>query len=267
MKSSKAMGVFLAAPAMCALAFAQTGGTGTGTGSTAACTTAPTSVSALNIERVVPLSNIGTTLTPNAPANVLTAIAGGAQEIHEQLVYNPQLSTVTSTVFLTAVASPIPTPGSGITSANTIATTAIQVSQVLSSCNPTPSIMLVGTVTSPSNGIYGSFNGAPAAVAVGYSNGSSSTTISNVVVLIAGQVVEYSQGASGTLTFPSSTGTGTGTGTGNRNRHWHRRWDYGRRDRKWVDTAAKPVDSGTVQSIDAERDREHWGYRSVNVHV
>src|SRR5260370_42206008 len=93
------MGVSLAAIALSVVAFGQT------TTPPATCTTAPTSLTALNVERALPLADILTTLTPNAPANVLAAIAGGALEIREIYIYNAQLGTVTGTAFLVAAGS------------------------------------------------------------------------------------------------------------------------------------------------------------------
>jgi hypothetical protein len=183
----------------------------------ATCTTAPTSITAFNVERVVSLTNVLTTLTPTAPANVLAAIAGGALEIHEQLIYNPQLGTITSTVFLVAAGSPVPTPQSGIT--NIVETAQIQVSQILTSCSPTPSILFVGRVTNSSSAassVFGvNFNGAPAAISVGFTT-DTPAVINNVAVVIAGSVIDYSVGATGTLTVPPATTTpgGTGGGTG-----------------------------------------------------
>lgn len=210
MKFWNGLGATLAIIALSLAAGAQT------TTPPATCTAAPTSVTAFSVERVVSLTNVLTTLTPTAPASVLAAIAGGALEIHEQLNYNPQLGTITSTVFLVAAGSPIPTPQSGIT---TIAETAqIQITQILTSCSPTPSILFVGRVTNSSSAatsVFGvNLNGAPAAVSVGYTT-DNPAVINNVAVIIAGSVVEYSVAATGTLTVPPPPTTpGTGGGTG-----------------------------------------------------
>jgi hypothetical protein len=211
MKFWNALGATLAVIALSLAAAAQT------PTPPATCTTAPTSVTAFNIERVVPLTSVLTTLTPTAPANVLAGLAGGALEIHEQLIYNPQLGTVTSTIFLVAAGSPVPTPQSGIT--NIVQTAQIQLREILTSCSPTPSILFVGTVTnssSPAGSVYGvSFNGAPAAVSVGYTT-DTPAKINNVAVVVAGSVIVYSSGATGTLTVPAIPagpgGGGGGTG-------------------------------------------------------
>src|SRR5580700_1116424 len=76
----------------------------------ATCTTAPTSITAFSIEQELGLTNLLTTLTPNIPTNVLAALSSGAQVIRDRLIYNPQQNTLTSTVFLVAPGSPIPTP-------------------------------------------------------------------------------------------------------------------------------------------------------------
>src|SRR5712692_3466948 len=75
------------------------------------CKTAPASVTALSFERAVPLANVLTTITPNADPAALAALAGGALEIREQLIYNPGTGNVTSTVFLVPTGSPLPSPG------------------------------------------------------------------------------------------------------------------------------------------------------------
>lgn len=215
MKFWNGMGVALVAFAMSAAAFAQ-GGTTT-TPPPATCTTAPTTVTALNLERVVTLNNVLTTLTPNAPADVLAAIAGGSQEIHELLIYNAQANTITSTVFLMPAGSTIPTPLVNITAANTIAVTVIAIKGALFSCTPVPSLLAVGEVVSSPGGIFGSLVGAPVALSIGYTT-DNPPKINNAVVVLAGLVVEYSASATGTLTFPPPSGGGNngggGTGTG-----------------------------------------------------
>ena len=65
---------------------------------------------AFNIERAIALNDILTPITPNLPANVLAALAGGALEIRETLIYNSQANTLTSTIFAVPTGSPIPTP-------------------------------------------------------------------------------------------------------------------------------------------------------------
>ena len=208
MKFWNGMGACFAAIALSMMAGAQTTSTAPAT-----CTTAPTSLTALAIERVVPLANVLTTLTPNAPANVLAGIAGGALEIHETLGYNAQINTVTSIVFVVPAGSPLPTPAGGITAQNVVQLTTIGITQWFFSCSPTPSVLLVGTVAGGPPGAYGSFIGANAAISLGYTT-ATPPAINNVAVVVSGVALEYSASAVGTLTFPSAGGTGTGTGTG-----------------------------------------------------
>src|SRR6266496_5504301 len=105
------------------LAFAQ------GTGPTSTCSTAPTSVTAFNIEQSVNLGlaggtpggpavpNLGspvvfTTLTPNIPPAALPAIVSGAVELREQVSLNTQANLLTVQGFTAAAGSPSPTtPG------------------------------------------------------------------------------------------------------------------------------------------------------------
>src|SRR5260370_40121608 len=110
-------------------------------------TPAPASVTALNIERAVPLANVLTTIVPNANPATLAAIAGGALEIREQLVYNPGAGIVTSTVFLVATGSPLPSPSGTVNAANTVTVTIATIGQILTSCALVPSLMFNGTVS------------------------------------------------------------------------------------------------------------------------
>jgi hypothetical protein len=179
----------------------------------ATCTTAPTTLTALNIERAVPLANVLTTLTPNAPADILAGIAGGALEIREALIYNAQTSAVTSTIFLVPAGTPLPTPAGGITAANVVQVTTINITQILSTCKPSPSILMVGTVGGSPGGVFGSFVGAPAALSIGYTT-DSPAAINNVALVVSGVAVEWSAAATGALTFPSSGGGTTGPPSG-----------------------------------------------------
>lgn len=166
----------------------------------ATCTTAPASVASLSIEQVLTLTNILTTLTPNVPANVLAGITSGGQEVRNRIIYNPTVSTVTVTTFTVATGSPNPTPiGLDITPSQLQSYT-LNVDKVYTSCNPTPSILFVGTLNS-TNGPFGNYSGAPGAVSLGYTT-DASPKLNNVVEVIAGNVVAYSASANGTVTFP-----------------------------------------------------------------
>ena len=170
----------------------------------ATCTTAPTGLTALNFERAATLTDILSTETPNLPANELASIAGGAQEIREIFIYNSQMGTITSTVFLVAAGAPLPTPNFNFQT-GVIQSTTINISQILTSCSPVPSLLIVGTVSSSTaNGVYGTLNGALAAISVGYTT-ATPATINNVVEVIAGTVDLYSAAGTGTLTFPAVT--------------------------------------------------------------
>jgi hypothetical protein len=182
----------------------------------ATCTTPPTGLTALNIERALPLSGQLSTFTPNAPASLLAAIFGGALEIREITIYNPQLGTVTLTAFTVAAGSPLPTPNFDFTT-GVLQVTTFKLSQILTSCSPSPSVLLVGTVTSqtPANGLFGNYTGATAALSFGYTT-DNPPKINNVIGGIAGVAMAWSASATGTLTFPPAPTTGGGTppGTG-----------------------------------------------------
>ena len=160
-------------------------------------------LTAFQIERVLALSNVLTTITPNpailTPA-VLAAVTGGALEIRERLIYNPSFQTVASTTFLVAAGSPIPTPLSVDVTAQTIAFFVINVGPPVLSTKPYPSILLSGTVATNPNGTpFGNYQGAAAVISAGYTT-DSPPKINNVVSLIAGATVAYSPSAAGTLT-------------------------------------------------------------------
>lgn len=166
------------------------------------CTTAPTGLTTLNFERAATLSDILTTVTPNLPANVLGSIAGGAQEIREIFIYNPQQGTVTSTVFLVAAGSPLPTPNFNFQT-GVIQTVTTKISLILTGCNPVPSLLLVGTVSdSSASGAFGNVNGSPVAISIGYTT-DTPPKINNVAEVIAGIAVAYSASGTGTVTFPA----------------------------------------------------------------
>jgi len=166
------------------------------------CTTAPPGLTTLDFERAATLTDILTTLTPNLPANELASIASGAQEIREIFIYNSQQGTITSTVFLVAAGAPLPTPNFNFQT-GVIQSTTITISQILTSCSPVPSLLIVGTVSNSSTtGVYGKLTGAPAAVSIGYTT-DTPPAINNVVEVIAGAVAVYSAAGTGTVTFPA----------------------------------------------------------------
>ena len=180
----------------------------------ATCTTPPTSVTALNIERVIPLADVLTTITPNADAATLAALAGGALEIHELLVYNTQTSTMTSTVFLLPAGSPTPSPAGTITFANTAMVTTSLISSWAASCVPTPSLIFHGTVIAGAGTLYGpTLVGANTSTSLGYTL-DSPAKINNVAETIAGAVTAWSAAANGTVTTAGGTSGGGGGGGG-----------------------------------------------------
>ena len=180
------------------------------------CSVAPTSLTSLSLERVVAITNISTTLTPNIPANVLAAITGGAQEIRQRLVFNSQANTVTSTVFLVAPGSPIPTPIAVDLTQSILESYTIAIDRIYTTCKPTPNVMIVGTISQSSGGPstgagpFGSYLGAPAVLSIGYTT-DTPPNVNNVVTLIAGTIVVYSASGSGTLTFPPAPVTPPGS--------------------------------------------------------
>ena len=177
----------------------------------ATCKTAPPALQSFAIERTAMSSDIETTYNTSLSANILASLASGQMEMRESLIVNTQTNTLTSTVFLVAAGSPIPTPMSVNIGPTTLAAYSISIDRTYSSCSPYPSVMLVGTITSSSggpsapSGIYNlTFSGTPAVVSIGYTT-DNPPMINNVMTVFAGVVASYSASASGTLTFLGNT--------------------------------------------------------------
>ena len=81
-------------------------------------------------------SNTGTTFDTDLSSTILASLALGTLEMREQLVYNPQTNTLTSTVFLVQPGSPIPTPTDVDITSMTLATYSISVDRTYTSCSP-----------------------------------------------------------------------------------------------------------------------------------
>ena len=183
----------------------------------ATCTTAPPALHSFSVERAVMTANIESTYATSLSAEILASLAAGTMEMREQLVYNPQANTLTSTVFLVASGSPIPTPSTVDITSMTLANYTISINQTYSSCSPYPSVMFTGTITSSSggaaapNGIYNlTFSGTPASVSIGYTP-DNPPSINNVVTLFAGVAVSFSPSGSGTVTFLANPTAGQPT--------------------------------------------------------
>jgi hypothetical protein len=169
----------------------------------------------LTAERVLVLTGIHSSLSPNLPASVLASLASGTLEIHEQTNYNPQASTLTSTVFLMPANSTPPTNLGTVPQSNILAVLAINAAGVYVTKS---AVELVGLVSSTSTPLYGtaSYQGAPAVYSFGYTT-DTPPKIHDVTESVAGAVVVWTSTATGTFTItqPSSGGGGgTGTGTG-----------------------------------------------------
>lgn len=171
-------------------------------------------LNALNIERVLSLSNIHSTLPPTAPANVLAAIAGGALEIHEQISFNSAGNFLTLTDFGMPAGSPLPTPPGTDLTASTLQLSVIPVDKVYVTKT---SVMITGVVTQNPVNAYGlNASGTPAVVSFGYTS-DTPPKIHDVAVVGAGYVDAYSAAAAGTLTInqtaPPTPPSGSGAPT------------------------------------------------------
>lgn len=187
-----------------------TGGSGGGA-TTATCTTAPTNLVAMNIERTLNLATSNTTLTPNIPASVASAISSGALEAREQLTFDSAANTVLVQQFTAQPGSPSPTPASGINGSSILTRATVKIDKTYFSCSPVPSMLIVGTISSnvpPSP--FGTLSGTPVAISLGYTT-DDPPNVNSVVVVLAGTVSEYTPSAVGTLQFPGSSVTPPGS--------------------------------------------------------
>jgi hypothetical protein len=173
-------------------------------------------LTAFNIERTIALNNVLTTITPNLPANVLAALAGGALEIRETLVYNTQANSLTSTVFAVPTGSPIPTPPAALANLGTalVAVVTMTVDKVYVNTTPFMSVMFVGKDTQSTATPYGNYLGAASSISAGFTS-DTPPKVTTVIETVAGAIVLYSPSATvNTFTIvtpPSGGGGGGGT--------------------------------------------------------
>jgi hypothetical protein len=173
---------------------------------------------AFNIERTIALNDILTGISPTLPANVLAALAGGALEIRETLVYNPQANTVTSTVFAVPTGSPTPTPVAVLANLGSalVAVVTMTVDKTYVTTKPFMSVMFVGTDTQSTITPYGTYQGAASAISVGFT-ADTPPKVNTVIEAVAGAIVLYSPTATVntlTVTTPPPGGGGGGTTSG-----------------------------------------------------
>ncbi len=177
-------------------------------------------LNAFNIERQIALNNILTTITPNIPANVLAALAGGALEVREVLVFNAQTATstspgsLTSTVFVVPTGSPIPTPTAVLANLGSAlvqrATTTVD--KIYVTTKPFMSVTFIGTVTQSTATPYGNYQGATSSVSIGFTS-DTPPKINTVIETVSGALVAYSPAGTVntfTITLPPTPGGGGG---------------------------------------------------------
>lgn len=175
------------------------------------------SLEAFNIERQIALNNILTTLTPNIPANVLAALAGGALEIRETLIFNPVGNTLTSTTFVVPTGSPLPTPVPVLANLGNalVAVVTMSVDKIYVTTTPFNAVLFVGKDVFSTPTPYGSYQGAVSTVSVGFTT-DTPPKVNTVIETVAGAILLYSPGAAvNTFTVklpPSGGGGGGGTG-------------------------------------------------------
>ncbi len=161
----------------------------------------PQIVTDLSLERRLTLSNALTSTDLTFAPDRLQSINSGALELRERLIYNPTAGTLTSTIFTVLSGSPAFSIDANITS-GIVGQYTLNIEKTYSVTKPRNILAFTGTVSSSSpNGVLGDVSGAPFSVSMVYTNDTPPKII-DLVVVIAGRVVEYSKDATGTLNLP-----------------------------------------------------------------
>jgi len=174
--------------------------------------TTPTLVS-FTLERTLTPANISSTSTPTFPTGLQPALNTQTMELRQSVTFNSPNQLLTLNLFPVQSGAPTPTPLASLAPNAIFDTLTIKVDKIYTSCTPATSVMFVGNVaTSSPSTLFGNLSGSPAAVSVGLSTPSGSTsttvpTINDVGVLIAGKALEYSAAGTATVTFASTSVT------------------------------------------------------------
>jgi hypothetical protein len=171
-------------------------------------------LTSLTMERVLTLSSAQSSLTSNLPASVLASIASGNLEIHEQINYNPQGNTLTSTFFLEPAGTTPPTNLGTVPGSSILAIVAITPDKVYVTSS---AVQIVGLISQSNTPLFGtkSYQGVPATFSFGFTT-DTPPKIHDVIDTVAGVAVAYTASATGTFTIvqPPTGGGGGGGGTG-----------------------------------------------------
>ena len=126
-----------------------TPGSGGGSGATSTCTTAPTSVNAFTLERILNLNQTLSTITPNIPPSIVVGILGGSLEAREQFSFDPTKNQVRGLIFAAQPGSGSgqPMPPNTIPAANLLTNYTVNIDKMYFSCQPIPSVLLTGVVS------------------------------------------------------------------------------------------------------------------------
>ena len=176
-------------------------------GQTSVTGTAAPSLKSLTLESVVPIENVNSTIAPNIPASLLSALTGGTMELRQQLNYNAAAKTLMVIGISEPAGSPLPTP-SAATGVTTLWTYTVNVDRVEMTAKPGNAVVFLGSVASGSSSTpFGDISGALVSVSAGYlapTGTSSSTTFVGISTGIAGSASLFSRQGSGTVVLGSS---------------------------------------------------------------
>src|SRR5580704_7688141 len=155
---------------------------------------APTLTSLSSFEQSLTASSVLPPIT-NLPPSVLASLAGGALDLRAQTNYNPPANLLTMTFFTVQTGSPTPTNLGLISPASIFGGVTIGVDRIYVTSK---AVMFVGTVSSGSNTLVGTIQGAPASFSFAYSS-DTPPKITNAMTLVAGTIVLFSPTATATL--------------------------------------------------------------------
>lgn len=162
-----------------------------------------TSLKLLTLEAVVPIDSVESTVTPNIPAALLSALTSGTMELRQQLSYHAAAQTLKVTGISEVAGSPLPT-ASDAAGVTVLWTYTINVDRVDLTSKPGNAVAFLGSAAGGSTGTpFGDISGALVSVAAGYQapGAASTTTFAGITTSIAGSASLFSKQGSGTLVF------------------------------------------------------------------
>jgi hypothetical protein len=178
-------------------------------------TTASTpTIGNFTIESVVPIASVNSAALPSIPADVLSAITGGAIEIRQQISYDSVAKKAKLIGLLEQPGSPLPTPAGSTTGITQIWSYTVDVDRAVLSSKPVMALLISGTISSGgASAPFGDVSGALVTVSASYiaPDASAGTNAlyayANVSTDVAGVASLFSKNGKGTFAMPGSSGS------------------------------------------------------------